>query len=90
MSNRLGDGPIQAEYVEQMKAIAQVLDKTFNGEMRGPARPTGFVLLVFPFGDADGGRANFISNGAAREDIVVLFKEMISRFEGQPQLKGTA
>lgn len=86
----LGDGPIQAEYAQQMKAIAKVLDETFNGDKRGPERPTGFVLLVFPFGDADGGRANFISNGAAREDIVVLFKEMIARFEGQAQVRGTA
>jgi hypothetical protein len=43
---------------------------------------------VFPFGDK--GRANFISNGADRKDIVVLFKEIIARFEGQPEMKGRA
>jgi hypothetical protein len=48
------------------------------------------VLLVFPFGDAEGNRCNFISNGADRKDIVVLFKEMIARFEGQPEMKGHA
>ena len=49
------------------------------------------MLLVFPFnesGDTTGERCNFISNGADRKDIVVLFKEMIARFEGQPETKG--
>ena len=32
--------------------------------------------------------ANFISNGADRRDLVVLFKEMIARFEGQPEVQG--
>jgi hypothetical protein len=52
-------------------------------------RETGFVLLVFPFGEKEG-RANFISNGADRKDIVTLFREMIARFEGQPEMKGRA
>lgn len=86
----LGDGPIQSEYAEQMKAIARALDETFNGKLKGSARGTGFVLLVFPFGEDPKGRCNFISNGAAREDIVCLFKEMIARFEGQPEMKGGA
>jgi hypothetical protein len=47
------------------------------------------VLLVFEYGEKEG-RCNFISNGADRKDIVTLFKEMIKRFEGQPELKGTA
>jgi hypothetical protein len=29
-------------------------------------------------------------DGADRKDIVTLFKEMIARFEGQPEMKGTA
>jgi hypothetical protein len=44
---------------------------------------------MFPFGATDG-RCNFISNGADRAEIVSLFKEMISRFEGQPATKGRA
>lgn len=86
----LGDGPIQSEYVEQMKAVARALDEMFNGKLKGSRRGTGFVLLVFPFGEDPKGRCNFISNGAARKDILVLFKEMIARFEGQPEMKGTA
>lgn len=82
--NRLGDGPIQAEYRAKMEAVARTLDEFFNEEKRGKDRTTGFVLLVFPFGDDPKGRCNFISNGADRKDIVALFKEMIARFEGQP------
>jgi hypothetical protein len=47
------------------------------------------VLLVFEFGEKEG-RANFISNGADRKDIVALFKEMIQRFSGQPDVRGHA
>ena len=89
MTERLGDAPIQAEYIEEMNAIATVLNETFNGKLKGDARKTGFVLLVFPFGEKEG-RCNFISNGADRRDIVTLFKEMIRRFEGQPEVKGKA
>ena len=89
MSNHtLGDAPIEAEYIAQMNAIAAALDETFNGDLKAPHKPVGFVLLVFPFGDK--GRANFISNGADRKDIVVLFKEIIARFEGQPEMRGRA
>jgi len=85
----LGDEPIEPEYVDQMTAIARGLDEIFNGMVKGADRQTGFVLLVFPFGDKSG-RCNFISNGADRTDIVTLFKEMIARFEEQPEVKGRA
>lgn len=84
---RLGDAPIEARHIEQMNALARSLDREFNGEARGQDRPFGFVLLVFPFRDHSG-RCNFISNGANRKDLVVLFKEMISRFEGMPETSG--
>jgi hypothetical protein len=86
---RLGDAPIEPEYIEKMNAIARTLDKLFNGEVKGRQRQVGFVLLVFPFGEKEG-RANYISNGADRRDIVTLFKEQIKRFEGQPETKGHA
>jgi hypothetical protein len=82
---RLGDAPIQAEYHAKMIALAGAIDELFNGDVKGPGGEHGFVLLVFPFGDAPGGRANFISNGADRRDLVALFREMIARFEGQPE-----
>jgi len=90
MSNHaLGDAPIQPEYIEMMNAVAHVLDEMFNGKSKGRARKTGFVLMVFPFGDTTG-RCNYISNGADRIDVVTLMKEMIQRFEGQPEMQGRA
>jgi hypothetical protein len=87
---QLGDRPIQQEYYEMMNAVAAALDKTFNRELKGKARTTGFVLLVYPFENMEKGdaRCNFISNGADRKDVVALMKEMIARFEGQPQMDG--
>ena len=89
MSNRLGDGPIEDRYRGMMKAVGAGLDKIFNGEATGRARQTGFILLVFPFGEHEG-RCNYISNGADRQDVVALMKEQIARFEGQPEVTGTA
>jgi hypothetical protein len=87
--DRLGDAPIEGEYYERMNQLARGIDEIFNGAAKGDARTTGFVLMVFPFGDKSG-RCNYISNGADRKDITVLMKEMIARFEGQPETKGRA
>jgi len=87
-THTLGDQPIEEKYRAKMQELARLLDQYFNGEAKGAARDTGFVLLTFAFGDS--GRCNFISNGADRKDIVVLFKEMIKRFEGQPEMEGRA
>lgn len=88
--HELGDRPIAPEYRARMNRLARILDEVFNGEARGRDREVGFVLLQFPFGTADGARCNFISNGTDRKDIVALFKEMIARFEGQPEISGQA
>lgn len=90
MTGCLGDAPISAEYRRSMNAIAHALDEMFNGDKKGADRPTGFVLLVFPFGDVNRPRCNFISNGADRKMVVTLMKEMIARFEGQPEISGSA
>ena len=87
--HRLGDAPIEDRFRELMNGAAKGLDDVFNGTDRGKDRKVGFVLLVFPFDSADG-RCNYISNGADRKDIVVMMKEQIKRFEGQPEMKGTA
>lgn len=84
---KLGDQPIEPEYYQQMNTLAGAIDELFNGKVKGDARKTGFVLMVFPFGDHSG-RCNYISNGADRRDIIVLMKEMIARFEGQPKQTG--
>jgi hypothetical protein len=87
MKHTLGDAPIEPEYIEKMNELARFIDRFFNEHARGKDRKTGFVLMVFPFDDHEG-RCNFISNGADRRDIVVLFKEMIARFEGQADVTG--
>ena len=85
----LGNRPIEDKYREQMNRLAAAVDEYFNGTAKGSDRSVGFVMLVFEYGEKEG-RCNFISNGANRKDIVTLFKEMIARFEGQPEVKGRA
>ena len=86
----LGDQPIEAQYRRMMNTVASVLDEGFNGTAKGNDRKVGFVLMVFPFGEHASGRCNYISNGADRQDVVSLMKEMIARFEGQPETRGHA
>lgn len=86
----LGDAPIEERYRNEMNQLARFIDQKFNGLARGPSRKTGFVLLVFPFGENNGERCNFISNGADRHDLSVLFKEMAARMGGMPEAKGHA
>ena len=86
------DDKIEERYYDVMNKIARGLDEILNGDAKGDDRETGFVLLVFPY-EADktkDPRCNYISNGADRKDIVCLMKEMIARFEGQPEMKGHA
>ena len=84
-----GDAPVDERYREQMIAIMRTLDEFVNGDTKGPARETAVVVLMFKFGD-EPGRCNFMSNGVDRRDLVTLFKEMVARFEGQPELSGRA
>lgn len=85
--NRLGDKPIQPDYIERMNLCMKAVDQAFNGDVK--PKHVGVVMLVFPYRDTDG-RCNFISNGADRKDLIVLFKELISRFEGMPEMTGRA
>lgn len=85
---RLGDGPVEVQYLDQMKQVSQVIDLIFN-DPDEKDKKTGFVLMVFPFGDSRS-RVNFMSNGADRSDVVALMKEVIARFEGQPEMSGSA
>lgn len=91
MVERLGDAPIEPRLHDMMNSLARGIDEILNGDAKGADRKNGFVLLVFPFEELKGeGRCNFISNGADRRDVVTLFKEMIARFEGQPEMRGRA
>ena len=86
--DKLGDAPIEEKYHAQMTAIMRTLDEFVNGDER--PRKTGIVIMMFDYGDVEGGRTNYMSNGADRRDIVTLMKEMIARFEGQPEMRGSA
>ena len=81
------DEQISAKYRKSMNDLAHALDEMFNGTAKGPDRKVMFTLLVGEF--HTDGRVNYISNGQ-RSDIVLMLKELIARFEGQPETKGTA
>jgi hypothetical protein len=94
MSEQLGDKPAEARWTDAMNLAMSIADDIFNPSFQksmqfGEKRKVGIVMLVFPF-EGHEGRCNFISNGANRDDLVVLFKEMIARFSGQPEIKGNA
>lgn len=80
MEHELGDAPIEDIHRDLMNTIAAGIDALFNGDLKGPNRTVGFVLLVFPFGESEG-RCNYISNGADRNDMVKLLREQANRFE---------
>lgn len=86
MTERIGDAPIDPKLHEMMNALAHGIDEILNGKER--PKTLGFVLMMFPFED-HGGRCNYISN-AQRADIVIMLKEQIKRFEGQPDVTGHA
>lgn len=88
-TGRLGDAPVDEAYHARMTAVMQTLDQFMNGEAKGKDRKVGIVVMMFPLGDVTG-RCNYMSNGVDRHDIVNLMKEMITRFEGQPEQEGKA
>lgn len=83
---QLGDGPLDSSYEQQMNALGRLIDEFFNPDGE---KKTGFVLMVFPFGDVIGHRINYLSN-ADRDDIVATMKHQIARFEGMPDQTGRA
>jgi hypothetical protein len=88
--NQTNDAPTPPDYQTLLVGVARELDNIFNGALRADQHHTGFVLMVFPFGDNPGAHCNFISNGADREDVVRLMRGLIARFEGSPHEPGHA
>ena len=74
--------PISAKYLKLMNDLAKKIDWIFNGTKNPEEKEVAFLLLVADFGDSK--RCNYISN-AARADCIVMMKEVIARFEGQPE-----
>jgi hypothetical protein len=91
-NERLGDAPIEEQYHAQMNALAQAVDEFLNPQLpglpTGKGKKNGFIIMVFPF-EGHKGRCNYISN-ARREDVVVMLKEQLARFQGQPEIVGRA
>jgi hypothetical protein len=86
--------PIEAKHRQRMNDLAAFLDEYFNGPPPPVPmvreRTTGFFLAVFDFNtNGEQGRFNYISN-SDRLNVAVLLREMTARFEGQPELGGTA
>lgn len=75
------------EDAKLMQAIAGGLDEILNGGRQN--KPNGFVLLVFSNNAELGARTNYASN-CPRADMIVALKEVLARFEGQPEISGRA
>jgi hypothetical protein len=86
---RLGDAQIEPKDYEKMQSVGAILDELLNRDNESLGRKVGFVLMVFPFGDRSG-RCDYVSNGADRGDVIKLMKQMIARFEGQPEIQGSS
>jgi hypothetical protein len=76
--NTIGDGPIEKEYIEMMQMLAREIDKLFNHDLKGANRETGFILIVFPFGEK--GRCNYISN-AQTNDVIEMLRDQANGLE---------
>ena len=80
-NHTIGDAPIQEDLRVMMNAVAAGLDDVFNGKDMGKDRTIGFILLTFPYGST--GRCNYISNGARRDDVILLLEEQLAAFKAQ-------
>lgn len=83
MNERLGDAPIESAVHGFMNSLGRALQDLIKKELNGE---WGFCLMMFPLGEGPG-RCNYISN-ARREDVVILLKEQLARFEGMPEAQG--
>lgn len=75
------------EDAKLMQAITGGLDEILNGGRQN--KPNGFVLLVFSNNAELGARTNYASN-CPRAEMIVALKEVLARFEGQPEIVGRA
>jgi hypothetical protein len=80
--HQIGDAPADQDIVREMRAVAKTIDLWLK-EKTAPV-PWGFIIMMFPMED-HAGRCNYMSN-ARREDIVVLLKEQLRRFEGGAEM----
>jgi hypothetical protein len=91
MDDKDSHGPIEEDFIEQMRALGQALDMTFNpeekssgnGKVKKRERDVGFCLLTFKFGDVSNkSRMNYISN-SNRADMILALEEFIDNNKRQ-------
>lgn len=74
---------IQEKYKKSMRELATLLDEMLNPGLKGDDRETGFMLLMFDFGNTPtSDRINYISN-TNRIDAITSMKEFIARAENR-------
>lgn len=80
----------EKQMADFMINMARDINLSFNGQ--NPDTPAvGFVLMVFPYDSPDMTTpCNFVTNGTTPADLLVLFKSMVAKLEGQPETVGHA
>ncbi len=81
---------VEPKYIETMNNLAEAIDELFNGKNSSLNKEVGFALLVWKFGGEEGRRCNYIANTKDRAGIIAMMKEVIARWEGQPEISGSA
>ncbi len=79
---------IDPKYIATMNDLADAIDELFNG--KNGDKEVGFALLVWKFDGPEGYRCNYIANTKDRNGIITMMKEVIARWEGQPEMSGKA
>lgn len=69
-----------------MQGLARTVDALITG---ATDQRLGFALLVFDLDGTEGSRTNYVGN-CDRKDMLAALKEVVARWEGQPQQRGTA
>jgi len=69
--------------IEHSQDIAKLLDTLLNGSTKN----VGFALLFFPLDTIDGTLVNYVSN-CERGSMAVALKEVLARWQGQPEMSG--
>lgn len=65
---------------DTIRVMASVIDEALNGRPEDGARQIGFLLLVFPFNEADG-QLHYVSNGVPSVDAARLLRDRAERLD---------
>lgn len=69
-----------------MQSLARTVDALLTS---ASGQRLGFALLVFDLDGQEGSRTNYVGN-CDRKDMLAALKEVVARWEGQPQQRGRA